>query len=155
VSHPIEIISRWPHQRPTAWALIRAVAWVAPLVCAVLLIRHVTHAPKPPTYPSPSEEAPFGVPMADCRKVYEEVAGYSQSWRAQARRSFPTHVWSQEDEYRNIMRRHVHLMEARYPYHYSQIFMCIDLGVRSAWPRLTGDKSPLEPQVPPLNPRTE
>lgn len=143
------------HTKPHWWRITAWVSILAPLLCAVFLIRHVTSATPPPEYPPKSATHAFGVPLSDCRAMFDEVSGYDTHWRALARRSFPTHEWSQEDEYRNIMRRHVHIMETRFPYHYSQIFMCIDLGVREQWPRPNGDKSPLSGAIPPLNPRTE
>lgn len=142
-------------QLPRWWRRVSKLSLVAPVVCALLLVRHVISAPTPFAAPPSEQDTVFGVPITTCRTIYDEVSGYETHWRTLGASSFPNHPWSQEDDYRNIMRRHVHIMEPRVGLHYSQIFWCIDHGLRSHWRRPNGDRTSIPPEVSPLKPRTE
>ena len=95
----------------------------------------------------------FGVAKERRQEIFTALSQYAPTARATAKRNFPTHRWSQEDDYHNMMRQKVHQLAARQRLHVAQVYLILDEGIRNHWPGVDG--KPLSATTVPLNLRTQ
>lgn len=121
----------------------RAIVW-APLVltCAVALGRVVTA--------SPPEVAPPSDDELDHR-MFRAVASEETSMRHEAAKTFPTDLWSRDDDFHAREGQRARDWAGAHHVPTSAAFHALDEGLRAHWPH--GNPGPLVPSTPPCRPR--
>ena len=113
----------------------------------------LVHAKPPPPLPPDQGDVRFGVPLATRKEIFDEFAKAEPSARAEGVKGFPGPgmEWSAEDHRGAFERQKAAALSARYRLSLTQVYLCLDEGIRERWPGPDG--KPLEARTVPLNPR--
>jgi len=135
-----------------------------PLALAGWIVGGVVAVPQPEPLVVTGDKA-LGWSSVEQRKVFAEIARHEAAWRGYARRHFPRHAWSAEDDYHWNVHAHIERSLAkRYKAPSSRIWGVYDRGVRGRWQvksatpgraTLVREYGPLSPTTLPLKPRTK
>ena len=108
--------------------------------------------PPPPLPPDRGDER-FGLPLTTRKQIFAEFAAAEPGGRAEGKRAFngPGLKWSAEDHRGAFERQKAATLSARFPVSLTQVYMCLDEGIRERWPGPDGQ--PLDPHTVVLNPR--
>lgn len=115
--------------------------------------RPLTHAKPPPALPPDQGDARWGMPLATRKQVFAEFAAAEPAHRAEGARSFPgaALAWSADDHRGALERNKARELSGKYRVSLTQIYLCLDEGIREKWPGPDGN--PLDAHTTPLNPR--
>ena len=119
----------------TAWAPFA-------LVCAVALGRVLTVTV--PARPPPADEVLR-------RTVFQHVASDEAAERREAAKTFPTDLWSRDDDFHQREAKRARDWSSSHQMRYEDALSAIDEGLRERWP--SGSPVPLVATVPPCRPR--
>lgn len=117
----------------------------------VRLIRATVNLPTPPMVPQPRDDLRFGVRLEKRKRIFANLAAKAIWGRQKGRRLFPTHPWSQEDDYHHTVHMHAHVLARAYALNYAQVYLIWDEGIRNRWPG--PDNRPVRAYTVPLKPR--
>ena len=120
------------------------------------IVRPLVHAVPPaalPAGPGDAQGDRFGLPLAKRKEIFEEFAAAEPQSRAEGQRAFPgpALAWSAEDHRGSFERQKAAQIAAKHRLNLSQVYLCLDEGIRERWPGPEG--APLDPRTVPLNPR--
>jgi hypothetical protein len=124
------------------------------LIVVTSVTRPVRNPPAPPPLPA---EAPddlatrYGVPIAERRAIFAEIAAGEPDARAHGRSNFPGEPWSMEDDRAASERDAARAIAAARGINVSLVYAILDEGIRAKW--LGRDGAPLDARIVPLKPR--
>ena len=112
----------------------------------------VQSKPPPPLPPDRGDER-FGLPLSTRKQIFAQFAAAEPGYRAEGHRAFngPGLEWSAEDHRGAFERQKAAALSSRFHVSLTQVYMCLDEGIREHWPGPDG--KPLDPHTVPLNPR--
>ena len=136
-----------------ALSLVSVLALVYAATCGWPMVKPLVRAKPPRTLPPDAGDVRFGVPLALRKEIFDEFAAAEPEGRAEGIKSFsgPALAWSAEDHRGAIERQRAAQIAARHRLSLTQVYLCLDEGIRAHWPGADG--APLEPHTVPLNPR--
>jgi hypothetical protein len=112
------------------------------LLCALAVGRALT-APVPPLPPAPDD--------AQRRDAFRYVASDETAERREAAKTFPTDLWSRDDDFHSREARRAREWARSHHVRVGDVLSAIDQGLREHWP--SGSSVPLVATVPPCRPR--
>jgi hypothetical protein len=126
-----------------AWAAGRARETVRPLL----------EGREAPPVARDEGETRFGLPLAKRKAIFAEIAAAEPQAILNGKTSFPGKEleWSAEDHRGAYERQTVAAMVLKYGVTTTQVYLCLDEGIRQQWPGADG--KPLNPHTVPLHPR--
>jgi hypothetical protein len=128
--------------------LLRLIA----LLFAVGVALHMTRAVRKTPAPAPlSTTAPlFGVPDAEQKTIFDDLAADEPRARVESAKKFPGEPWSIEDERAAHERDRTREIAASHKINLSQAYLILDEAIREHWLYI---RAPLDATVVPLKPR--
>lgn len=113
----------------------------------------LTHAKPLAALPADQGDTKWGMALATRKQVFAELAAAEPGSRAEGARSFPgaALAWSADDHRGALERNRARDLAGKYRVSLTQIYLCLDEGIREAWPGPDG--KPLDAHTTPLNPR--
>jgi hypothetical protein len=95
--------------------------------------------------------ADFGVSRETSEKVFSQIIKEDYRARDHARRRFPRHVWSQQDDQGEFMRHRIRAIAQSHNLSITQVYLIMDYGSRAHWADAEGRT--VSATIVPLNPR--
>lgn len=141
--------ANWDRPVPRQWqwaSLLLPLAVVAALAGRM----HAAEPPQAINLHTDAADNRFGLPPERRRAIFAEIASHHDEWHAQGMRF--SDVWSQHDNYANLVSRHIHYLTAVHGLGHEVLFLIYDEGIRRRWPDPAG--RPLPAQWVVLKPRT-
>jgi hypothetical protein len=117
------------------------------------LAHPLTHAKPLAPLPADQGDTKWGMSLASRKHVFAEFAAAEPAARVEGARAFPgpALLWSAEDHRGAFERNKARELAGKYRVNLTQIYLCLDEGIREGWPGPDG--KPLDPHTVPLNPR--
>jgi len=125
------------------WGLARAREAIRPLV----------EGREAPPIARDDGSSRFGLPLDKRKAIFNEIAAAEPQAILNGKTSFPGKEleWSAEDHRGAFERQTVAAMVVKYGVTTTQVYLCLDEGIRNHWPGPDG--KPLNPHTVPLHPR--
>lgn len=143
--------------RSRAVLVVHAVLAVGTLLWAGVrareALRPLLEGREPPPIARDDANTRFGLPLDKRKAIFGELAAAEPQSILNGKTSFPGKEleWSAEDHRGAFERQTVAAMVVKYGVTTTQVYLCLDEGIRERWPGPDGQ--PLNPHTVPLHPR--